>query len=72
MLTEGFIIMIIGMAIVFLFLAIVIAIMYCFKFFIKFLPVDNENTSSANTENQDLAIEEIAVAVAAIKKYMKK
>jgi sodium pump decarboxylase gamma subunit len=72
MLTEGFIIMILGMAIVFIFLSIIIAIMYGIKFFINFLPAGNEDLSSSIAGNQEFSPEEIAVAVAAIRKSMKK
>lgn len=69
MLVDGFIIMIIGMATVFLFLAILVAIMYGSKFFIKYLPIENESSSLEITKSQDATLEEIAVAVAAIKKF---
>jgi sodium pump decarboxylase gamma subunit len=72
MLVDGFIIMIIGMVTVFLFLAILVAIMYGSKFFIKYLPIENESSSPEITKRQDATLEEIAVAAAAIKRFKSK
>ncbi len=72
MLTEGLITIIIGMSMVFLFLAILVGIIYCLKFFIKFFPMGSKSSSLKKSENLDSVLEEIAVAVAAIKKSMKK
>jgi len=72
MLMEGFIVMIVGMSIVFVFLSIIVAIMYSIKFFINFLPARNKDLSSTITGSQNFTPEEIAVAVAAIRKSMKK
>lgn len=72
MLAEGFVIMIIGMGAVFLFLAVLVIIMYGFKFIIRFLPIENKSSSPEITRSRDATLEEIAVVVAAIKKIKKK
>ena len=69
MLTEGFIIMVIGMAVVFLFLGILVAIMYASRYFIKYLPIENQSASAEIIASREPTPEEIAVAVAAIKKF---
>ncbi len=72
MLMEGLIIMIVGMAIVFLFLSIIIAIMYGVRFFINFILSRKKDLSSTIAGSQNFTPEEMAVAVAAIRKSMKK
>lgn len=64
--------MVIGILMVFLFLGALVAIMYSSKFFIKFLPIENKNLSLSEARDQDSKFEEIAVAVAAIKKSIHK
>lgn len=69
MLTEGFIIMMIGIGTVFLFLAILVAIMYASKYFIKYLPIENQSSSTEIGGSREATPEEVAVAMAAIKKF---
>ncbi len=69
MLTEGFIIMVIGMAVVFVFLGILVAIMYASRYFIKYMPIENQSSSMEIAKSQEASPEEVAVAVAAIKKF---
>jgi len=72
MLGEGLVIMIIGMGAVFLFLGVLVIIMYGFKFIIRFLPIENKSLSPEITGGRDATLEEIAAAVAAIRKFKKK
>jgi Na+-transporting methylmalonyl-CoA/oxaloacetate decarboxylase gamma subunit len=72
MLGEGLIIMLIGMGAVFLFLAALVIIMYGFRFFIRFLPIENRSPSLETARGRDATPEEIAAAVAAIKKFKNK
>ncbi len=69
MLIQGLIVMLIGMATVFLFLGIMVILMNSTAFFMKFFP-EEKHSVSPKTE-QKPGLEEIAIAVAAIKKSMK-
>lgn len=69
---DGLIFMVIGMTAVFLFLTIMVFLMNGMKFFMKFLPAETEDLSGTGKKNQDLRLEEIAIAVAIAKKSMEK
>ena len=69
MLMQGFIIMIIGMFVVFVFLWIMVIVMNCMTFIFKFFP---EELEINNQNGKNDKIEEIAVIIASAKKFLKK
>ena len=72
MLTEGIIIVLIGMVVVFLFLGVLVAIIYASKHFIKYLPIENQSETSELAKTGGITPEEAAVAIAAVQKFKQK
>jgi sodium pump decarboxylase gamma subunit len=72
MLMDGFIFMVIGMTVVFVFLIIMVLLMRGVAFFMKFLPAEAPSLPAAKKEIRNAGLEEIAIAVAIAKKSMKK
>ncbi len=72
MLMDGFIFMVIGMSMVFVFLLIMVLLMRGMTFFMKFLPAEAQSLPASKKEMRNVGLEEIAIAVAIAKKTMKK